>query len=109
MRKWRNLLTAVVMTVTLCVPAVAQEAPSAVTDEAALAAETSASSEAVEETPVSEQAYEEEEVFAQWNQDAPALQTLISYVETVTDESSEDYIPPSDRIATFDMDGTIYA
>ncbi len=109
MRKWRNLLTAVVMAVTLCVPAVAQETPSAVTDEAALAAETSASSEAVEETPVSEQAYEEEEVFAQWNQDAPALQTLISYVEAVTDESSEDYIPPSDRIATFDMDGTIYA
>ena len=29
------------------------------------------------------------------------------FVEAVTDESSPDYIPPADRIATFDMDGTL--
>ena len=52
--------------------------------------------------PVS--AEEEEELFADWNKEAPALQALIEYVETVTDESSPDYIPPVDRIATFEMD-----
>ena len=57
--------------------------------------------------PVS--AEEEEELFADWNKEAPALQALIEYVETVTDESSPDYIPPVDRIATFDMDGTLCA
>ena len=52
---------------------------------------------------------EEEPLFADWNPDAPALKALIEYVESVTDESSPDYIPPVDRIATFDMDGTLCA
>lgn len=52
---------------------------------------------------------EEEKLFADWNPDAHALKALIEYVESVTDESSPDYIPPVDRIATFDMDGTLCA
>lgn len=48
-----------------------------------------------------------EEVFASWHQDAASLQTLIDYVEDVTDEKSENFIPVENRIATFDMDGTI--
>ena len=52
--------------------------------------------------------YEYEDIFAAWNPDAPALNTLIDYVESVTDENSADYIPPVDRIAIFDMDGTLY-
>ena len=51
----------------------------------------------------------DEEVFAEWNPEAPALLTLIDYVEDVTDESSADYIPVEDRLAVFDMDGTLYA
>ena len=58
-------------------------------------------------TPV--MAEEEEELFQYWNKEAPALKALIEYVETVTDETSPDYIPPADRIATFDMDGTLCA
>ena len=54
-------------------------------------------------------AEETEEFFAEWNQDAPALKALTEYVEAVTDETSPDYIPPADRIATFDMDGTLCA
>ena len=65
------------------------------------AAETDAA-EASEEEPA------DEEPFAEWNADAPALKTLIEYVEAVTDEASDDYIPPADRIAVFDMDGTLY-
>ena len=52
-------------------------------------------------------AEQEEDIFADWNKDAPALKTLIEFVEAVTDETSPDYIPPADRIATFDMDGTL--
>ena len=48
-----------------------------------------------------------EEPFEQWNSDAPALNALIEYVESVTDESSPDFIPEPDRIAVFDMDGTL--
>ena len=49
----------------------------------------------------------EEAVFEYWNEDAPALNALISYVEAVTDENSPDYIPKEDRIAVFDLDGTL--
>lgn len=56
-----------------------------------------------------EEGYEYEEVFAEWYPDAPALNTLIDFVEDVTDENSENFIPQVDRIATFDMDGTLYA
>ena len=48
-----------------------------------------------------------EDAFSLWNPDAPALNALIDYVEAVTDEASPDYIPEEDRIAVFDMDGTL--
>ena len=56
-----------------------------------------------------EETYEYEEIFADWNDGAPALGALIEYVEAVTDKKSPDYIPPADRIAVFDMDGTLCA
>ena len=57
--------------------------------------------------PVS--AEESGSVLSEWNPEAPAMKALIEYVEAVTDEASPDYIPPVDRIATFDMDGTLCA
>ncbi len=65
-----------------------------------------AATEAVTEDP--EEGYEYEDRFADWNEGAPALDALIDYVEAVTDEKSPDYIPEVDRIAVFDMDGTVY-
>ena len=49
----------------------------------------------------------EETPFSQWNPEAPALKALTDYMAAVTDEASPDYIPPEDRIATFDVDGTL--
>ena len=64
---------------------------------------------AAAEEPATENADEEyEDVFADWNKDAPALNALIEYVEAVTDENSPDFIPVADRLAVFDMDGTLY-
>ena len=48
-----------------------------------------------------------EDPLSLWTEDSAAKQALIDYVTTVTDESSPDYIPPEDRIATFDVDGTL--
>ena len=42
-----------------------------------------------------------------WTDDAKAKNELISYVETVTKEGSPDFIPEEDRIAVFDLDGTL--
>lgn len=47
------------------------------------------------------------EPFAKWAPDAPAMEVLTAYVQQVTDKKSPDYIPPADRIAAFDLDGTL--
>lgn len=44
--------------------------------------------------------------FEYWNE-GEALTSLTEYVTSVTDEKSKDYIPVEDRIAVFDMDGTL--
>jgi len=45
--------------------------------------------------------------FRKWDETAESLKTLIRYVESVTDPQSADFIPEADRIAVFDMDGTL--
>ena len=45
--------------------------------------------------------------FQYWNQDSPALKELKAFVATVTDPNCKGYVPPQDRIATFDVDGTL--
>jgi phosphoserine phosphatase len=44
--------------------------------------------------------------FTLWNA-CGAIHTLQAYVEDVTDANSKNFIPEEDRIATFDMDGTL--
>ena len=48
-----------------------------------------------------------EEALASWSFGSTARDALISYVSAVTQEGGEDYIPTKDRIAVFDMDGTL--
>lgn len=45
--------------------------------------------------------------FHYWQDNAVPKQKLIQYVKAVTDSKSKDFIPVDDRIAVFDMDGTI--
>ncbi|MBQ6153302.1 MAG: haloacid dehalogenase-like hydrolase [Ruminococcus sp.] len=42
-----------------------------------------------------------------WTDTAPLKTELIDYINTITDEASSDFIPVEDRIAVFDMDGTL--
>ncbi len=94
MAVWVSLIIMALCSVTVMADDTAQEAPEA-------------ASETVQNVTEGTEEYEEEEIFSQWNESAPALQTLIDYVEAVTDENSADYIPPVDRVAVFDMDGTL--
>ncbi|MBR0032848.1 MAG: haloacid dehalogenase-like hydrolase [Treponema sp.] len=43
-----------------------------------------------------------------WNDNAPAKKALTEYVESVTKKGSADFIPVKDRIAVFDLDGTLF-
>ncbi len=42
-----------------------------------------------------------------WN-DGPSKSAIVQFVRSVTDKGGQDYVPPEDRIATFDNDGTLW-
>ncbi|MBO1906879.1 haloacid dehalogenase-like hydrolase [Microvirga sp. 3-52] len=42
-----------------------------------------------------------------WN-DGPSKQAIVAFVTDVTREGSPDFVPPAERIATFDNDGTLW-
>ena len=42
-----------------------------------------------------------------WNE-GPAKQAIRDFVTATTDRASADYVPPEDRVATFDQDGTLW-
>ncbi|MBR0130493.1 MAG: DUF3089 domain-containing protein [Firmicutes bacterium] len=43
-----------------------------------------------------------------WTDDAAAAKSLMDYIDAVTEEGGKDYIPETDRIAVFDLDGTLF-
>lgn len=68
--------------------------------------ETEASADTKEKTDTDKAS--DKEIFTDWNQDSAVLTKLTDYVDSVTDESSKDFIPVEDRIAVFDFDGTLF-
>jgi phosphoglycolate phosphatase-like HAD superfamily hydrolase len=44
---------------------------------------------------------------ASWN-DGPAKQAVLDFVRATTDQASQNFVTPEDRIATFDQDGTLW-
>ncbi|RON39900.1 haloacid dehalogenase [Pseudomonas frederiksbergensis] len=43
-----------------------------------------------------------------WN-DGPAKNSIIEFVQAVTDQSGKDFVKPAERIAVFDNDGTLWS
>ena len=83
-------------------------------EETALSEETAQSEGAVpseadssEDEAVSGKNIDYAKVFPSWYPDSESLRELVDFVDACTDESSADYLDPADRIAVFDMDGTI--
>lgn len=81
-------------------------APAANTSNASSSSEP-AKEQATTSTTDSAAAANEATAFPSWNPNSESLKALVDYVNNVTNESSPDYVAPEDRIATFDMDGTI--
>ena len=42
-----------------------------------------------------------------WN-DGPAKQAIVEFVKTTTTQGSPQFVPPEERVATFDQDGTLW-
>ena len=53
-------------------------------------------------------AYKRKKQLSLWVEDTASKNALVRYVDAVTSKNSPDYIPPNDRIAVFDLDGTLY-
>jgi len=49
-----------------------------------------------------------QEALPSWNDTAPR-KAIVAFVERVTKQGSPDFVPPAERIATFDNDGTLWA
>lgn len=81
-----------------------------------LYAQSLMSKKAVEPEPVnetvenetSEPEQAEENWLSLWNDDAPAKAALEEYVKDVTDPNSANFIPLENRVAVFDLDGTLF-
>lgn len=48
------------------------------------------------------------EVLPSWS-DGPSRKAIVAFVEAVTTEGSKDFVPPAERIAVFDNDGTLWS
>jgi hypothetical protein len=49
-----------------------------------------------------------QDLLPSWNDTAPK-KAIVAFVERVTKQGSPDFVPPAERIATFDNDGTLWA
>ena len=70
------------------------------------AAKTPAEETAAAKTPAEETAAAAEKI-EYWTADSPAMASIIEAVDNYTDPDSENYLEPEERIALFDMDGTL--
>ena len=61
---------------------------------------------AAAKTPAEETAAAAEKI-EYWTADSPAMASIIEAVDNYTDPDSENYLEPEERIALFDMDGTL--
>ena len=50
----------------------------------------------------------QDDSIAYWKSDSPTMSSVISFVASVADGKSKDFVPEDKRIAVFDMDGTLY-
>ena len=47
------------------------------------------------------------DILPSWNE-GPAKKAIIEFVQATTDKASTKFVPPEERIATFDQDGTLW-
>ena len=52
-------------------------------------------------------AYAQTDPLPSWN-DGPAKQAIVEFVQATTTQGSAKFVPPAERIATFDQDGTLW-
>lgn len=86
----------------------AQDAADAADEEAGAAQDAAGEeADAAQEAATPGEGVDYAEMFPSWDPESESLNQLVEFVTACADESSPEYLEPADRIATFDMDGTI--
>jgi len=68
----------------------------------------SASSSETAEPSTSGDSAVSQTIIEYWNPDSAAMHSIVEFVSASVDPNSDGFIPEEDRIAVFDMDGTLY-
>ena len=106
----KKRLTAIIMAAALMLSAAACSTTSGQNSTASEASVASTASESKETESSDQQASQPEKATSieNWNEDSPAMKSIMAFVEEVTDEKSDKFVPAEKRIAVFDSDGTLY-
>ena len=105
MKKTISILLALLMLALCMMPAAMAEGSEEAATAEAVAEETKVEASTEEATV---EAADETYGFEYWTPGAASLAALVAFVDDVTDENSPHFVPVEDRIAVFDMDGTLY-
>lgn len=68
---------------------------------------TTGNQSSVTETVAATEAAQSDDALSLWTDSAPLKKQLTDFMRSITAEGSNDFIPVKDRIAVFDMDGTL--
>ncbi|MBQ2358664.1 MAG: haloacid dehalogenase-like hydrolase [Ruminococcus sp.] len=96
-----------IATATLAAALIAVSCTWAFTANSHPSASPSTAASVTETVSTSENQNKETDALSLWTETAPLKSELTAYVKAVTDKNSAEFIPVENRIAVFDMDGTL--
>lgn len=103
--KIKKSLIAIIMAAALMLSAAACSTTSG---QISTASEASVASTASEGSSQQSSQPEKAASIENWTEDSPAMKSIMEFVDEVTDEKSDKFVPAEKRIAVFDSDGTLY-
>ena len=103
--KIKKSFIAIIMAVALMLSAAAcSKAPDSKTEGSGVSATSTVSESSDQQASQTEKAASIEN----WTEDSPAMKSIMAFVDEVTNENSDKFVPAEKRIAVFDSDGTLY-
>ena len=103
--KIKKSIIAIIMAAAMMLSAAACSTTSG---QSSTASETSVASTASESSDQQSSQPEKVTSIENWTEDSPAMKSIMAFVDEVTDEKSDKFVPAEKRIAVFDSDGTLY-
>ena len=109
LKTWKGIaITAIIAALVLGLLYARESVRTPAAEDAAPAALGAGTEEAAPEEALQEAPLSADEALSLWTEDAPARRALTAFVEEAVKEGGKGYIPVENRIAVFDLDGTLF-